>query len=330
MSLEYGVTGRDTCGARTVKIRDTAGNFVESEHFEFYYFSEEFEFIVNSYEGAGTNHTIDLVLSVSLEDYSGVPSSILPVTLQYREEIPLDPVVVVDPRNTTNSGFVVNTIDPNISYEPLIIIGYQSLSYTLPAVKNGLDEVVPVTIDLPDGLADFATFDPEKRLIFIDETLLEEKHEGTYNVTVELTIGYANFERKYRVPWQIIITDLKEPEPEEEPLPKPEPEPVIVVEVPEDLIVVTPPVFIFEPGKFSKFGDRVPDEEINALDKYETKDSLEVKEATGNEPKPSLRSVDESGLLTIDWDKMMQKPENLDLIKSSQFAVTDEDAPDGP
>ena len=50
------------------------------------------------------------------------------------------------------------------------------------------------------------------------------------------------------------------------------------------------------------------------LEKFETKPSLVAKERTGKEPVPSLRNVDQTGLLTIDWDKMMQKPEKLDLI----------------
>lgn len=109
----------------------------------------------------------------------------------------------------------------------------------------------------------------------------------------------------------------------EEPVIEPEP----VIKEPKDLIVVTPPAFVFEPGKYTQTGDRVPDEEIKTLDKFETKKSLQAAEPTGNEPKPSLRSVDESGLLTIDWDKMMQKPANLDLIKTSEYAVVDEGDP---
>ena len=48
-------------------------------------------------------------------------------------------------------------------------------------------------------------------------------------------------------------------------------------------------------------------------------------ERTGKEPVPSLQKLEPSGLLQIDWSKRMIIPDNLDLIKSTTYAVLDED-----
>ena len=82
---------------------------------------------------------VDMILTVTLEDYPDVPSAVFPITIEYREyleEIPtvviptvvipevVIPVVVVNPSNTTESGFEVPFFDPNFTLEPLIINGY--------------------------------------------------------------------------------------------------------------------------------------------------------------------------------------------------------------
>ena len=62
------------------------------------------------------------------------------------------------------------------------------------------------------------------------------------------------------------------------------------------------------------------------MTQFDVKETLRINQRTGKEPVPSLKGVDQSGLLTINWDKMMKKPANLDLIQSKEYAVMDEAA----
>ena len=57
------------------------------------------------------------------------------------------------------------------------------------------------------------------------------------------------------------------------------------------------------------------------MQKFEVKETLAAKERTGKEPIPSLKGVNESGMLIVNWDKEMKIPANIDLIKSKQYVV---------
>ena len=60
---------------------------------------------------------------------------------------------------------------------------------------------------------------------------------------------------------------------------------------------------------------------IFSLQEFEVKETLAAKERTGKEPIPSLKGVNESGMLIVNWDKEMKIPANIDLIKSKQYVV---------
>ena len=68
-------------------------------------------------------------------------------------------------------------------------------------------------------------------------------------------------------------------------------------------------------------GINIPEQSIFSLQKFEVKETLAAKERTGKEPIPSLKGVNESGLLIVKWDREMKIPANMDLIKSKQYVV---------
>ena len=178
-------------------------------------------------------------------------------------------------------------------------------------------------VTLPPEVAEFAMYDSATRTFIVNADALEERHEGTYNLVVQVVTGYGNFEQKYDVPMQIIVSNLRgevtEPELSAD-------ETTADVFFPPDAV---PPVSVLESGRFTPTGIEIPKQEIFTLEEFEVKQTLVVKERTGKEPVPTLRSVDESGMLTIDWDRMMVKPDNLDLLQSKQYAVMD-DTTDAP
>lgn len=65
------------------------------------------------------------------------------------------------------------------------------------------------------------------------------------------------------------------------------------------------------------------------LQDFDTKLDLEPGVRTGSEPVPSLKTVDESGMLLIDWDKQMRPPKDLGLIQKAEYAVLTEDSVSG-
>ena len=86
-------------------------------------------------------------------------------------------------------------------------------------------------------------------------------------------------------------------------------------------------MFVFDPSKYKQTWIKQPKvEEIKQIDLFETKSDIKTKVKTGKEPVPSLKAVDESGKLVIDWDKAMVPPANLDMIKDTSYAIMDEGA----
>ena len=90
----------------------------------------------------------------------------------------------------------------------MTVSGYQTLFYKLPELRNSLDRVSPIYIDLPSNVKEFASYDPVNHVIQIDKEKLREEHEGTYKVDVDIGYGSLNREQKHRVTMFIILKDL--------------------------------------------------------------------------------------------------------------------------
>ena len=131
-------------------------------------------------------------LFVTLEDYPDVPAAVLPLTIQYREKRP--PEIIEDNRNTTESGFEVFPFEPDMKLDNVTVSGYNTIQYHLPELKNSLDQVSPMYIDLPDEVKEFATYDPINHIIHVERTLLKAEHEGTYEIEVEIGYGSSTME----------------------------------------------------------------------------------------------------------------------------------------
>ena len=76
-------------------------------------------------------------------------------------------------------------------------------------------------IELPEEIQEFATYDPQNRIIHIERTLLLEKHEGTYELVVEVEYGHSTLKKRHNITMFLILKDLaleKQPEgPTDEP-----------------------------------------------------------------------------------------------------------------
>ena len=83
---------------------------------------------------------------------------------------------MIAPQNKTESGYEVPFIDPKFTLEPLIIDGYKNVSYTLPEVKNSLNVVSPIYLNLTREVAEFLNYDKLSRTFSIYSYELKEKH----------------------------------------------------------------------------------------------------------------------------------------------------------
>ena len=70
-------------------------------------------------------------------------------------------------------------------------------------------------------------------------------------------------------------------------------------------------IYVIEPGRYSPRGVEIPRENIKLIDDFEVIERGIINPRTGSEPIPTFRSISTSGLVTIDWNKRMQRP--LDL-----------------
>ena len=239
------------------------------ENFDFISYRNNFEFYLSSYKYSGIIHEKEMMLTVTLELYPDVPAAKFPFKIQYREYNPPEPEIVVDKKNTTESGFEVFPFALDLKLANLTVSGYKTTQYLMPSVKNSMGKTSPMYIELPKEVREFAVYDQLNRIIHIERTLLKEKHEGTYELVVEIGYGHSTMEKRHNVTMFLILEDLAIEKP-------PEPVVPIIIEepeiVPEPVIIVLPPVFT--KTNETVFGGFIPEEEIKTFDDYVTKESL--------------------------------------------------------
>ena len=87
----------------------------------------------------------------------------------------------------------------DVVIEPFYVKGYVSINYQLPFVKNSVGKALPLYIDLPERVIEFATYDQKFQTIFVKDNLLQENHEGIYDIVVQIGYGSFKFEKRHNV-----------------------------------------------------------------------------------------------------------------------------------
>ena len=139
---------------------------------------------------------------------------------------------------------------------------------------------------------------------------LKEEHEGIYNLIVQVGYGASTLEQRVDVPLKLIVDGLKPHEPDPPEVIEEEDQTTEEESVPTN----TPKrevIYVIEPGRYSPRGVEIPRENIKQINDYLVIETGKINARTGSEPIPTFRSINTSGLVTIDWDKRMQQP--LDL-----------------
>ena len=142
------------------------------------------------------------------------------------------------------------------------------MQYHLPVLKNSLGRASPIYIDLPMEVKEFARYDTVNHVIHVDEELLREWHEGTYELDVDIGYGQSTKEQRHRVKMFLIVENLKVILPDQDPV---EPEP-------------KPKKKIYK----SRYGQVIPFDSVRTLDEFEVKKNLQPATPTGKEPVPTL------------------------------------------
>lgn len=91
---------------------------------------------------------------------------------------------------TEESGFeILPESVKKLQLETFYVDGYNDRSFSLPLLTNALEQELPMFVDLPAEVLEFARYDQALQAIFVEGASLREKHEGTYTVTVEVEYG---------------------------------------------------------------------------------------------------------------------------------------------
>ena len=110
-------------------------------------------------------------------------------------------------------------------------------------------------------------------MIHVEEELLREWHEGTYELDVEIGYGQSTKEQRHRVKMFLIVENLKVLLPDEDP---------------EDENKDPEAKEKKKTFKSTRFGQVIPLESVRTLDEFEVKKNLQPAIPTGNEPVPTL------------------------------------------